>query len=101
MITSDSGQLAVKFTTSAVEQRTGFNATFITTCLILSDVSYNVDPVRNIVLNGDTVTMMCRTGYTFQAPYAGDVNVILTCQPDGEYDKTIPVCSRKCVFCII
>ena len=92
---STTGQLALKFTTSAVGNRAGFRATYTTGCSLLSDQSYTVTPSRTSIIDGDIMIVNCNTGYTFQAPYAGEAHVALTCQPDGEYDKTVPVCSRK------
>ncbi|XP_076110499.1 uncharacterized protein LOC143079160 isoform X5 [Mytilus galloprovincialis] len=94
---STTGQLALKFTTSAVGNRAGFRATYTTGCSLLSDQSYTVTPSRTSIIDGDIVIVNCNTGYTFQAPYAGEAHVALTCQPDGEYDKTVPVCSQA--FC--
>lgn len=92
---SNTGKLAVKFITSAVGNHKGFTAVFTTGCELLSDASYTITPGRTSVISGDVLRVSCNSGYTFQAPYAGETTVDLTCQSDGEYDKTVPECSRK------
>ena len=94
---SNTGKLAIKFITSAVGNHKGFTAVYTTGCELLSDTSYTITPGRTSVISGDVLTVSCNTGYTFQAPYAGKINVELTCQSDGEYDKTVPECSQA--FC--